>query len=119
MRAQHDVIISSDEFKKLVELVDRNSTGEFTAEMFHRAFPGPFAEPRACLVLCRSSKCLTLLALWAGFMEQTDAELEKIEKETEAQHETIRAASSPSGEVKFENPLDAELMDPTADLESG
>ena len=54
-----------------------------------------------------------------GFMEQTDAELEKIEKETEAQHETIRAASSPSGEVKFENPLDAELMDPTADLESG
>ena len=60
---QHDVIISSDEFKKLVELVDRNSTGEFTAEMFHRAFPGPFAEPRACLVLCRSSKCLTLLAL--------------------------------------------------------
>eukprot|EP01045_Picozoa_sp_COSAG04_P003924 COSAG04_NODE_165_length_21747_cov_200.788387_3_plen_53_part_00 len=52
-------------------------------------------------------------------MEQTDAELEKIETETEAQHETIRAASSPSGEVKFENPLDAELMDPTADLESG
>ena len=33
MRVQHDVIISSDEFKKLVELVDRNSTGEFTAEV--------------------------------------------------------------------------------------
>ena len=51
---QHDVIISSDEFKKLVELVDRNSTGEFTAEMFHRAFPGPCAvfavfETKACL----------------------------------------------------------------------
>ena len=43
VRVQHDVIISSDEFKKLVELVDRNSTGEFTAEMFHRACPGPCA----------------------------------------------------------------------------
>ena len=39
--------------------------------------------------------------------------------ETKYDGERCQVHMLPSGEVKFENPLDAELMDPTADLESG
>eukprot|EP01043_Picozoa_sp_COSAG02_P014957 COSAG02_NODE_625_length_19372_cov_14.475355_6_plen_873_part_00 len=57
--AKRDVIISNDEFKRLVELVDHKHTGDFNLQMFH------------------------------DFMEQTDAELKEIETLNEMEQQRI------------------------------
>jgi CRP-like cAMP-binding protein/Ca2+-binding EF-hand superfamily protein len=59
--AKRDVIISGDEFKKLVELVDQKHTGDFNLAMFH------------------------------AFMEQTDAELEEFERLNQIETERLEA----------------------------
>ena len=59
--AKYDVIISADEFKKLVELVDHKHTGDFNLQMFH------------------------------NFMEQTDAELKEMDTLNEMEQQRIEA----------------------------
>ena len=59
--AKHDVIISADEFKKLVELVDHTHEGDFSLQMFH------------------------------NFMEQTDAELKEIDTLNQMEQQRIEA----------------------------